>query len=515
MEDLMAKEKGTPQRAYSMRIRPVTEDGYAALWQSHVLMNRGAEAFGHWLLTFKGGLPPSLADSEEDQAVRRQKRILLSLCWLSVESGGNSTLPVVERGELTNALSEILRMRGVTEEDIASWIEDCGATLRCAIRADARWVNRALAFDQEVQAIGDVSQDDIWDLLGPVFGKADALLYLASGEVASVEGTEDDDSKAKVKDSGGKDFAQKTRGWLSNRWGNREGVDFRGVAKAYTAIAACGADLEEDNFTTTRFSESLVRRVAQVFPGDQIEDLAGVRDKIKGSRRPNLVKQTLTSWLNGGTAPTHARALALCEEAGKQAGKAEKNINRKGKKVYSDRMRERICSALGLEYSTNAYSTLFDHAARRASSAWSWIKLAEQTRRDLDADAQVVVSKAALSWLDRYCRDRVEASGAVGEYLINKRAISAWEQVVAEWRSNRNQSVEDRRLAARLLQADHEKFGDIQLFERLAEEDARFLWESGPEDLQNYVRRTSARARQRYYKIPAYRHPDPFMEPLI
>ena len=75
--------------------------------------------------------------------------------------------------------------------------------------------------------------------------------------------------------------------------------------------------------------------------------------------------------------------------------------------------------------------------------------------------------------------------------------------------------------AARGVEADPEmdKFGDIQLFEALADDEAKCVWlrdgkpDSGP--LKDYVRAKDAEDRMRRYKVPAYRHPDPLLHPVF
>src|SRR5690606_24122665 len=75
--------------------------------------------------------------------------------------------------------------------------------------------------------------------------------------------------------------------------------------------------------------------------------------------------------------------------------------------------------------------------------------------------------------------------------------------------------------AAREVQADPEidKFGDIQLFEALAADNAQCVWRhSGgatPEPLRDYVLGHDARHKQRRFKVPAYRHPDPLRHPVF
>ncbi len=88
------------QRAYTLRLRGADSNDQSwrdALWQTHEAVNRGAKAFGDWLLTLRGGLDHTLADTkvkggkgkpdrDPTDEERKARRILLALSWLSVES---------------------------------------------------------------------------------------------------------------------------------------------------------------------------------------------------------------------------------------------------------------------------------------------------------------------------------------------------------------------------------------------------------------------------------------------
>ena len=55
------------QRAYTLRLRgadPSDTSWRKALWQTHEGVNKGAKAFGDWLLTLRGGLDRTLADTK-------------------------------------------------------------------------------------------------------------------------------------------------------------------------------------------------------------------------------------------------------------------------------------------------------------------------------------------------------------------------------------------------------------------------------------------------------------------
>jgi hypothetical protein len=65
----MALSDNSPvtQRAYTLRLRgsdPKDESWRVALWRTHEAVNKGAKVFGDWLLTLRGGLEHTLADSQ-------------------------------------------------------------------------------------------------------------------------------------------------------------------------------------------------------------------------------------------------------------------------------------------------------------------------------------------------------------------------------------------------------------------------------------------------------------------
>lgn len=161
----------TTQRAYTLRLRGASTDDHTwrdVLWQTHVAVNRGAKAFGDWLLTLRGGLCHTLADAkisvgkgkldrEPTDAERRHRRIMLALSWLSVESHETERdapvahfVPVRDDVPQTvEALRTILADCGVDQSEVADWVRDCGDSLRASIRENAVWVNRSRAFDAD------------------------------------------------------------------------------------------------------------------------------------------------------------------------------------------------------------------------------------------------------------------------------------------------------------------------------------------------------------------------------
>jgi len=144
----MPKQDKPPvtQRAYTLRLRgadPNDKSWRDALWWTHEAVNKGAKAFGDWLLTLRGGLDHTLADtgvkggegkSDRDPTAeeRKARRILLALSWLSVESelGAPAGLIIASgkdaaedrNGKIVAALEEILTSRNVAKNEI----DECG-----------------------------------------------------------------------------------------------------------------------------------------------------------------------------------------------------------------------------------------------------------------------------------------------------------------------------------------------------------------------------------------------------
>jgi hypothetical protein len=206
--------------------------------------------FGDWLLTLRGGLEHTLADSQvkggkgkpdcvPSAEERKARRILLALSWLSVESKfGAPENFIIASGEeaaeernakVLAALKEILRSRNLEEKEIAEWIDDCSASLSAAIRDDAVWVNRSKAFDEAVNRVGSsLTREEVWDLLERFFGSREAYLTLAKDSKDGSANTEQEEEKKLVKNTGQ---------WLSSRFGEGKGADFFHMAQVYQKIA--------------------------------------------------------------------------------------------------------------------------------------------------------------------------------------------------------------------------------------------------------------------------------------
>ncbi len=541
----MAKkdQKQTTTRAYTMRLKgmdPEDSSWRDMLWESHVAINRGARAFGDWLLTFRGGICHTLADTpvpvkgkpdrEPTREEKKDKRILLALSWLSVESEAGAPQKYLvshegkgkrRRWQTVEALEDILHTRGLPPEAIRSWLADCAPAVSSAIRDDAVWVNRSKAFDDAVKMIGDsLTRDEIWDLLDRFFNSKTQY-------ITPIEKLSDKDDDAPTEKIESKDLVQKALGWISNRFGKAKGADFESMAYAFDVIADW-AKSENAGIDTKEGLSNLIAKLKDKGLVVSQDNPAGIMNLVSRPGPPNKMLLTIKS-ISKKTC-IDDETLNILKGASTDAEECRKKIGRKGPKPWSDGILADIESQCGFTYrkpggtAANAeFSVMLDHAARRVSGNQSWIRLAEANRRSFDNEADKIslVLDDAKTWLDAYCERRAGTSGAIDAYVINKRAIEGWGHVVQAWSQPDCKTVEDRIKAARNLQSDQdiEKFGDIQLFEALADDDAVCVWlkdgKPSPDNLKNYVAAAIAVRNKLRFKVPAYRHPDPLLHPVF
>jgi IS605 OrfB family transposase len=533
-----APEAPMTQRAYTLRLRGAKSQDNAwrdALWATHEAVNKGAKVFGDWLLTLRGGLCHELAEpapppkgrsrsDKETEEQRKNRRILLALSWLSVEDAcgapngavriaSGTDADSVRREKLLTELRRILEGRGLDRSAIEVWVSDCADSLSARIRDDAVWVNRSALFDAATQEIGtSLTRDEAWDILEPFFGSREAYF-------ADVELTED----VTPAEEKAKDLVQKAGQWLSSRFGTGTGASFESMSIVYAAMAEWAKKANAFESGTDAL-ESLARSLTRFQP--KTNNASGILGLISGPGYKSATRNIVKSW-EGRTAGVSREDLERFEETAiKDEQNARANVGRKGRRPWSDRMLKDVEAACGFTYLQangparhKEFAVMLDHAARRVSIGHSWIKRAEAERRRFEADAQRLskVPDAAEEWLDAYVQERSGSAG--GEYRIRRRAIEGWDEVLKRWKTCATE--EDRIAAAREVQADPEidKFGDIQLFEALASDDALCVWRNGndvaPDHLKDYVFAHDARFKQRQFKVPAYRHPDALRHPVF
>lgn len=546
----MPKQDRPPvtQRAYTLRLRGSNPDDQSwrdALWQTHEAVNKGARVFGDWLLTLRGGLDHTLADAkvkggkgkpdrDPTDEERKVRRILLALSWLSVESelGAPADRLIIASGndlaedrsrKVVRALEEVLKIRGLAQDDINTWKGDCRASLSAAIRDDAVWINRSTAFDEKVASICcSLTREEVWDMLGHFFGSAEAYL-------APLRDPEDESSESE-QEAEVKDLVQKAGQWLSSRFGTGTGADFSRMAQVYEKITAW-ADSAQPNTTGGEAIRNLAAALSEFTPVS--DNLQGVRGLISGPGYKSATRNLLTA-IQGRTTVTQEDLRNLHDKAAADRGKCEMKTGLKGHRAYSHAILKDVESGCGFTYLQHRgrarhseFAVILDHAARRVSIAHTWIKRAEFERSKFEGDARKVdlIPEAARDWLDRFCAERSSQSGSIEGYRIRRRAIDGWKEVVAAWGRSSCKTSADRVAAARALQDDPEidKFGDIQLFEALAEDDALCVWhEDGdatkapaPQLLIDHALAAEAEFKKRRFKVPAYRHPDPLLHPVF
>jgi len=546
----MDKQVAATQRAYTLRLQgadPRDQSWREALWQTHEAVNKGARAFGDWLLTLRGGLDHTLADAkvkgrkgkparDPTDEERRDRRILLALSWLSVESApkdGDTHKPfVTATGQDSQAIREekvlcalrgILEKRGVRGADLEGWIKDCTPSLSAAIRDDAVWVNRSEAFDKAVDSIGSsLTRDEVWDMLERFFGSRQAYL-------APAEGAEDESAEAEQEDKA-KDLVQKAGQWLSSRFGTGKGADFSRMAAVYEKIADW-AGKARAGMTGDAAVAGLAAALSEFSPASN--DLQGVLRLISGPGYKSATRNLLNK-LRARPSVAQEDLENLRDSACDDAEKCKAKTGSKGQRAYADAILKDVESVCGFTYLQEGgparhseFAVMLDHAARRVSLAHTWIKRAEAERRRFEEDARRMDKLPARvkQWLDAFCFERSEASGAMEPYRIRRRAVDGWKELVAAWSNADCKTAEDRIAAARALQDDPEieKFGDIQLFEALAHDKALCVWHKDgdlakspdPQPLIDYVLATDAEFKKRQFKVPAYRHPDALLHPVF
>lgn len=532
---MAGNDQNTTQRAYTLRLcgtDPNDQSWRVALWCTHEAVNKGAYAFGDWLLTMRGGLDHTLADApiadrDPTDKERKARRILLALSWLSVESelgapeefiiASGEDAEMERNGRVLTALEDVLKKRGLRKEKIQEWIEDCSPSLSAAIRKDAVWVNRSKAFDAAIGTYHGLTREYAYTVINSFFRLDDKYLQLPDIGV-------DDQSGAGADVAESPEFRTLARQWVSTNFGTGEKSDADLILKQLNILVAANL---------IRFAGqskvSFIKEMCNLL-GIQGEDVDALRTGI--------------GWKTGRKSKGRLAIDSLPEQV---TSESIQRLQQKFKEEVSDKQRKRktrdvpewmksfrqaIEKECGMPFRGDRdhigeFAVMLDHAARRVSQAHSWIKRAEAERRRFEEDAKKmeVVPEKTKEWLDSFCSERSDTSGALEPYRIRKRAVDGWKEVVAAWSKADCLTTEDRIAAARALQDDPEisKFGDIQLFEALAEEDAMCVWHKDgdpanapdPQPLIDYALASEADFKKRQFKVPAYRHPDALKHPVF
>lgn len=497
-----ASEAALTQRAYTLRLRGAPGNCETcdktdcncwrdALWATHEAVNKGAKVFGDWLLTLRGGLSHELVDQkvtavkgakkeqrEPTDAERRDRRILLALSWLSVESaprGGDCRERFVigfdigratREQALREALADILKERGVPDSEIGdpnvepenppdTWLGQCGPSLAARIREDAVWVNRSAMFDAATfRWTTRDARRDAHTLLSFIF--SDDFLTLPTPKAAKKEsgdgGNEDEiEERRNAVKASSRGAGQRTRHPFSHLHG--EGKPFGKPQRTLTLR-------------------------------DQWRDHVKLRLEAIGI--PVLDARTSKKGKPKDAAPAHTEI---------QREMFSKAASRVAQIVTKQRQQEA------------------DRLARKEADA---------ELRKMEADAAFGDALAALR---AYCDEYQAASGATGEFMIRPRQITGWDHVVKRWaaieETDPDAAREARISAVKEAQdADEDKkFGDANLFIRLADDRYTPVWRRNatpdPAVLERFVKGMKARSDSERLKVAAFRHPDPYFNPIF
>ncbi len=535
-------EQFTTQRAYTLKLKGSTESTSwkEDLWRSHKLANDGVYAFGEWFLTMAGGLDHHLADvdstlatEENPISTRRQRRIVLALSWLTVERGAKLPPPKYQvKAKPIEVLQEILMKRGLSDDDTASWITDCVASLSSRKRDTAVWVNRSAMFDDASKQYG-LSRDDAASFVFTCFNADQAKAENAYFAIPTSTGA------AKSKYEKPKDMVQAARSWLSTNWGSGPKSDVRRIVSVIQEIA----DIDASSLEGKTGLSVLIELASLVGPKPKTAEDAisqiSVAAGFKGA--PNGVIHRLRNFAEIKSVPPEQLAR-LKEDCLKLINKWQSKAKSTDHMAAAARLyventtnvpyrqnswvKNKVDTIQKQKDNTNEYSAIFDLALRRLSSYHTWVLRAESERVRFQQSAEKMTSVPldAQAWLEGYVDKRTESSGSLERYVLRGTALgsnSQWKQLVQTWNTPRCDNSLSRQEAVRQAQSNDIEgdFGDVTLYNALSEDDAWCVWHGadGVADasiLTTYIDASEARADQQRFKVPCYCHPDPFEHPV-
>lgn len=342
-------------------------------------------------------------------------------------------------------------------EALGTWLGDCKQSLSAAIRPDAVWVNRSKLFDEITDAWnadGGKRRQDAWTLLS----------FLFKGEFLTVP-------------------AQKAE--ISND--DAESEDESSKRQAAVVASAKGAG--------QRTRHPFGHLLGQGKPFGKPTRVLNYRDNWH---------QYLQPLLNGTGIP-------LVSEAEKKTRDNSQDDS------YSH---------------TELQREMFSKAASRLAQTITKLRQQEQERQaDNVAREKLETMEAssgyndALTALHRYCKEYQDESGSAGEFYLLPRQIAGWERIIDRWLSikltDKDAIIQARIDTVKELQADSEdkKFGDVKLFNRLAGEEYESVWrdkdKADASILKIFIEGEAAKRDVLALKVPTYRHPDPYNNPIF
>ncbi|MGH7441489.1 MAG: hypothetical protein ACREKE_02320, partial [bacterium] len=403
-------------------------------------MNKGARAFGDWLLTMRGGLGHEVAESPLSKGRKpspeevRNRRVLLALSWLSVESKvGSPKRHWIAEGphgsdKPADALMAILEKRGLKAKDREEWRNACKSSLSAAIRDDAVWVDRSACFDALKEELGGSltraeAEQTVFSMLDPaeVYFHLDAV----EGEAEAAAAPAADGPKS----------SNAGRGWLSFQWGKGEKSDNAAIANALKRLEKL--DLQE---AVGLAGKPTLRVIAKKMgikgepedPADAIRLAVGWKTGRPSKGRMALDKLAGMDRVN--KAALEEFVLKVSQESEAKGGDRARQVQ-----PWSAKLRQKIEKSVGFAYDMERdligeYSVMLDHALRRVSGGHSWIKNAEEERLAFEGDAQKAqaVPDSARLWLDTFCESRSLVSGSLEGYRIRRRALGGWKELLGK-----------------------------------------------------------------------------------
>jgi IS605 OrfB family transposase len=512
------------KRAYTLRLNGVNKKDNAwkeDLWKTHETVNEGSRIFGDLWLTLRGGLSAKLAETKEDSSTRR---ILLALSWLTVEAPADLIPPEYiiatakqPRDEreiaLVKVLKSILKSQGV--KNISDWENDCKASLASDIKEDAVWVNRAQIFSDKKKSVG-WNSNEAESFVFDMFGGQEAYFSL---------GVKED------KEADSKDFCQKAGNWLSTNWGSGVKSDKSLIIEKLSLITSLDLlSLKKKNSSAIlvkiikALEENYKPLDGEYKEGEDPKDTFSKISRIIGWKGSPSAGFRILEKMTNDTPVSAEMVEDLLIRIKKEIEDKQKKLG-KPKIKWANKIKAEFESNVHFTFRgerdhQKEFSVLMDHALRRVSGCHSWVKIAEVSRRDFDADANKVSDKLISDWLDEYTDQRSSDSGALEGYFVRKNAIDGWDDVVKAWSELGKISTPEQRVyAVRALQGELEKFGDAQLFEELAKAKPEVIWfrsgKANPDLIKQEVSKRIALHNKTRFKVPTYRHPDPLLHPVF
>lgn len=555
-------EFGTTQRAYTMRLCPADKNDKnwkQDLWNTHERVNEAVRFFGDWLLTVRGGMTVP-----KDEIKPEQKR-LLALCWFAVESEENQkhTVPHKNHGgeggrkadanEMKVAFKECLKAKAIPATEHENWWKECEPSLMAKIKDDSIWVKRWKMYKEmqekpNANEIADLMTKFLGkDYLKPAKGDEDGETATSSEGEYPTESKKTKDKKKKQKKA--HDPSNQARQFCCDYFGKGKGTDFDNLRTRCLEVKELSSQIiknipadvislrkkilefrEEKKWSTIK----PIAKQGKSKPVKEAELNRGGELKTKWEKLLTAIEINKTdpnmnsSQVEEFTKPEYWKSLSeLAEKTYKN--KENKKGKPKLKPEWSKELLENLEKHVGVQYGDEPFPKnnheffymIAGFGARRVSQMHSWIKIAEANRsksEETKKEKENIFAKHSdwkegRKWLEEYLAERVFNSNALGEMRIRKNAVDGWDEVVKKW--NECDDADERKEAVRILQSEQEKFGDVNLFRDLAEDDAVSVWKpNGKKLLKSFVALQQAEYYVCHFKVPSFRHPDPVSHPV-